>query len=142
MERRSCLDILVEILCLFDNGDKREEIRYYFLQNVFWIFLIQFSSHSYALQVYLSLSSGQILLSVFIYLSSSKCINYREQKYVLLSLYFQCQIQWVTYFWWINVNNFGRRQTYLKFQLTLGFLAASKPHLFPCSFCFPDQVCV
>lgn len=53
MERRSCLNILVEILYLFDNGDKREEIRYYFLQSVYildlldekwidekWIFLI------------------------------------------------------------------------------------------------------
>lgn len=131
MERRSCLNILVEILYLFNNGDKRKEIRYYFLQNVYWIFLIQVSSFLYALRVYLSLRSGHILLSVFIYLSSSKCINYREQKYVLLlSLYFQCQI------WWINVNNFGRSEIFWKFQVTLDFLAASKTHLFPCSFCF------
>ena len=73
MERRSCLNILVEILYLFDNGDKREEIRYYFLQSVYildlldekwidekWIFLIQVSSHVYALWVYLSLRSGLV----------------------------------------------------------------------------------
>lgn len=47
MDERGWLNILIDLYILFDSGNKREKIRYYFLQRVYWIPLGTVHAHIY-----------------------------------------------------------------------------------------------